>query len=266
MISFFAAPFVRVSAFWEIFWSTTIVELRSKYAGSVLGIVWLIISPIILMAIYTLVYTVVFRIQPPKMTLAAYVIYIFSGLLPLIAFSSSLSEGATSLSANRQILLNTVFPSELVPLRAAVMGMASMPIGLAVLLGAAVFLVQPAPTFLLVPFVLLLQLMFQAGVAWVLSLITLVLRDVQHILQYVTMILIVITPIGYTPDMIPTQLRILMYANPIYYYVATYQSIIVYGEVPSPIILSFCCLLSLISFCGGFWVFQRAKLAFYDYV
>lgn len=265
MFSLLAAPFIRILSFWGIFWRTTFIELRSNYAGSILGVSWLILSPILLMAIYTIVYSVIFKIRPADMSQEAYVIYVFAGLLPLINFSSSIVSGAMSLSLNRQILLNTVFPSELLPLRAAVIGMASMPIGLFVLLAATLVLLPPSKFLLFIPVIVILQLMFQAGLAWLLSLVTLVVRDIQHILQYITMILLVVTPIGYTPGMIPSRLKLLMYINPMYYYVSAYQNIIVYGQLPDTLTMCVCVGLALVSFCGGYWIFQRAKLAFYDY-
>lgn len=265
MLSFFLGPYQRIAAFWGIFWRTTAVEMRTSYAGSVLGVAWMVIGPVLLMSIYTLVYTLIFRIRPSGITVTDYILYVFAGLLPLIAFSSSITAGATSLSLNKQVLLNTVFPSELIPLRAAVIGGAAMPIGIVVVALADFFIGEVSWHILLVPMVVLLQLFFQAGLAWVLSLVTLVLRDVQYVLQYVTMILLVVTPIGYTPDMIPYRLKALMYLNPLYYFVVAYQDLIVFNRLPEPWLMGVCAGLSLFSFCCGFWVFQRAKRAFYDY-
>ncbi|MGE5477373.1 MAG: ABC transporter permease [Bacteroidales bacterium] len=266
MISFLLDPYRRVFAYWSIFWRTTAVEMRTSYAGSVLGLAWMVLGPILLMSIYTLVYTVIFRIRPADMTVADYILHVFSGLLPLLAFSSSITNGATSLSMNKQVLLNTVFPSELVPLRAAVIGAAALPIGLVIVLAAAVVLGKIDPVMLLVPAVLLLQMLFQAGIAWLLALATLVLRDVQHILQYVTIVLLVITPVGYTTDMIPHRLKMLLYFNPLYYFVVAYQDVVVFNRMPETWILLVCLGISGFTFSFGYWVFQRAKLAFYDYI
>lgn len=265
-MSFLLDPYRRFWAFRSLFWRTSLIEMRTSYAGSVLGLAWMVIGPVLLMSIYTLVYTVIFRIRPESMTVYDYILHVFSGLLPLLAFSTAITNGAISLSANKQVLLNTVFPSELVPLRSAVIGAAILPIGLAIVLVAAMLRGKVDVTLLLVPVVFLLQLLFQAGIAWLLSLITLVLRDVQHILQYVTIVLLVITPIGYTTDMIPHRLKVILYFNPLYYFVESYQQLIVFNRLPDMWILAVCAVQSLLVCSFGYWVFQRAKRAFYDYV
>ena len=76
------------------------------------------------------------------------------------------------------------------------------------------------------------MLMLLAGVCWVFSLVNLVFKDIQQVLSYVTIILLVASPIAYTPDMLPAQLRLLIYLNPLAYFVVSFQSLIVLGELP----------------------------------
>jgi len=241
------------------------VELRSTYAGSSLGLVWVFLGPVLLLSLYGLVYTVIFRVRPTNMTIAQYVLYVFAGLAPFLAFSSALTSGAGSLSIHRQVLLNTVFPAELIPVRATLVAMASLPFALAVILCLAGFLVGVSWYLLLVPLVVLAQFLFTCGLVWVLSLLTLLLRDIQHVLQYVTTMLLIVTPIGYTPDMVPGPIKFLMWANPLFYFVTCYQNLLVFQRPPSTTVLGITGVMSLLCFWLGYRIFDRAKLSFYDH-
>ena len=212
-----------------------------------------------------MIYLVIFRVRPVGMEPLTYVLYIFSGLVPLLGFSQGLMQGTVSLSGSSDLLLNTVFPPELVPLRETAIAMVSLGIGLAITAAFALLLGKIAWTWLLVPVFLVLMLMLLTGLCWILSLVNLIFKDIQQVLTYVTIMLLVASPIAYTPDMLPPQLRLLLYVNPLGYFVVAFQSLIVLGELPPwPITLgSFCFAFG--SFLLGAWVFIRAKVVFFDY-
>lgn len=262
---FLLAPIVQCLRFRGILARTTLVELKSVYAGSVLGMSWLVLGQAFLLGIYALIYTVIFRVSPANMTVAEYVLYVFSGLVPYITFATALSAGVGVLSRDKQILLNTVFPPELLPVRSTLVSSATLPIGVVIVVAIAVFFGKLSLTLLLVPFVMVLQIMFQCGLIWLLSLLTLVLRDVQYMIQYVMMMLLVATPIGYTLEMMPRGLKVMAYVNPLFYFVTWYQDLIVGNRIPDPIIVSITIAMSLTAFAAGYWIFERAKLTFFDY-
>lgn len=256
----------------EILWShrrmlcaATVAEMRSMYAGSVLGLVWVGLGPLILLSLYTAIYTLVFRVQPVGMTVTDYVLHVFAGLIPFISFCGALTVGALSISANRQLLLNTVFPSELIPVRSVFAASTMLPVGMTLLALAQLLRLDVSLLLLLVPVVMLLQTMFLIGVSWVLSLIGLLLKDLGPILNYVSLLLMVATPIAYTPEMMPHYLRVLIYANPLYYFVHAYQLLIVHGAMPPWYEVLAMLLLGTGSFMWGHRVFQRAKDVFYDF-
>lgn len=246
--------------------NTTWVELKTLYAGSVLGVAWLIIGPLLLLSIYAVVYAFIFRVRPEQLSVGEYVLYVFAGLVPFLAFSGGLTQGALALVNNRLMLLSTVFPPDLIPLRQVIIGSVSLPVGLCILLVAdTVFGKTSVYSLMTIP-VIFLQIMFVAGISWVLSLLTLVLRDIQQILQYVTIVLLISTPIAYTPDMIPEKLRVLMYANPLYYFTTSFQYMLTYDRLPPLPILGMVVVISFVSFFGGYFAFQKAKARFYDYI
>lgn len=230
-----------------------------------LGSIWLFLGPVILLSIYTFIYAIVFRIRPEGMSLVDYIIYIFCGLVSYLGFSGGLSVGVTSLSSNKQLLLNTVFPTELLPLRSVLAGSTVIVFGFSIIACALLLLSKLSITILLIPFVIVLQLMFVIGLCWILSLINLVVRDIQQFIGYVLMLLLIMSPISYTPTMIPSSLKMIIYANPLSYYVLCYQNIILMGKLPSLSIITVCIAQSFFVFSLGFWVFQRTKKLFFDY-
>ncbi len=242
------------------------LDLRQRYAGSILGLTWAALYPILLLSIYALVYVAIFRIRPTGLSTYGYVLLVFSGLVPLLSFNEALMTASSSLVANRNLLMNTVFPAELIPLRAALAAQTTAFFGLTVtLIGAFVLGHANWLVMIAVPLFWLLLVLFVAGLAWLLSLVSLVVRDVQQILGLLLLLLMILSPFGYTPDMVPPTLKALLYFNPMAYYVIAFQSVIVYDSWPSLHIVAAMVLLSGASFVFGFLFFRRTKLMFFDY-
>ncbi len=264
-MDFLIRPFASIWRHRRLLLRSVTMEMRHRYAGSLMGVLWIVLAPLLLLGLYALVYAVIFRVRPLDMTTADYVLRISSGLMPLLGFSEALAAGTTSLSLNKQVLLNTVFPAELVPLRAVIAGSASSVAGLLMVLIGAAILHGPSFSFLAVPLVFFCQLMLVAGVAWILSLANLVLRDIQQMLSFLTIVLLVGSPVAYTPAMLPPSLSPLIYCNPLSYFVIAFQNVIAEGVLPQPAVLTGLPLLGLLALTLGFAVFRRAKQVFLDY-
>lgn len=244
---------------------TVKVSLRQRYAGATLGLAWVVMGPILLLTLYAAIYLVVFRVRPSNMEPEIYVLYVFSGLVPFMNFSQGLIQGTTALSADKEVLLNTIFPPELVPVREVAASLVTLGIGIGITCVAGLFLGKISLVWLLVPVVLVLLVMFLIGLTWILSLANLVLKDIQQILTYVTIILIVGSPIAYTPDMLPATLQVVIYFNPLAYFIICIQSLIVLGTLPNwPISLGVL-VFGVGSVVLGAHVFSRAKMVFFDY-
>lgn len=260
------APLLHIVHKRKLLVSTIRVTLSHRFAGSILGVIWLVLGPCLLLALYATVYLVVFRIRPINMDPEVYVLYIFSGLLPLINFSQGLSMGTLSIGANKDVLLNTVFPPELVSVQEVAASIANLAIGLILVLVAAMFYGKASFYWLLVPVVIVFLFMFLVGITWVLALANLVLKDIQQILTYVTIMLLVASPVAYTPDMLPKSMQILVYFNPLAYFVIFFQSIIVLGVLPDWYIICGVVVFGGGGMALGSFVFTRAKGVFFDFV
>lgn len=241
-------------------------DVRQRYAGSILGLGWAVLYPLLLLAIYSVIYAYVFKIRPPSLTEYQYLVLVFSGLVPLLAFNEALLAATVSLSGNRALLLNTVFPAELIPPR-AVLGaqLPSLASLSATLVAGFAMGLSKWTALLAVPLVWMLLLLFVCGLGWILSLLMLVARDIQHALGLVLMVLTILSPFAYTPDMVPAGLKLLIYCNPLSYFVLAMQQAICYGAWPSALTLLPAAALALSAFFGGFWLFRRAKFVFFDY-
>ena len=241
-------------------------DIRQRYIGSAFGSLWAFLFPLLQLGIYAGLYTFIFKVRVSDLNEMGYVVLVFSGLVPLMAFNESLTAATSSLSANKNLLLNTIFPAELIPLRAALSAHVTSLIGLVITLILGFALGRTSwQAILLVPVFWILLLMFAIGIGWIFSLFSLVARDIQHGIGLFMMLLFVLSPFAYTPEMVPEALRPLIYLNPLSYFVLTFQQLICYGTWPDPIIASGAVVLGVGSFLAGFAVFQRAKYAFFDY-
>lgn len=241
-------------------------DVRQRYIGSALGSLWAVIFPLLQLGIYAGLYTFIFKVKVSGLSEFGYVILVFSGLVPLMAFNEALTAATSSLSANKNLLLNTVFPAELIPMRAALSAHVTSLIGLVITLILGFLLGSTSwQAVVLVPIFWILLLMFTMGLGWIFSLFSLVARDVQHGLGLLTMLLFVLSPFAYTPEMVPATLKPIIYLNPLSYFVLTFQKLICYGTFPDPVVAGGAAILGIGSFLIGFSVFQRAKYVFFDY-
>lgn len=241
-------------------------DVRQRYVGSIFGASWAVLFPLLQLSIYAGLYSFVFKVRPSGLTQSGYVVLVFSGLVPLMAFNEALTAATSSLSANKSLLLNTVFPAELIPVRAAIGAQVQSLAGLVITLVAGYAFGRTSwQAILLVPVFWILLIMFAIGIGWILSLLSLVARDIQHGMGLVIMTMFVLSPFAYTPEMVPTIMKPMIYLNPLSYFVLTFQQIICYGTWPSPLTSGGAVALALASFAAGFTMFQRAKYVFFDY-
>jgi lipopolysaccharide transport system permease protein len=241
-------------------------DVRQRYLGSVFGIGWAILLPAMQLSIYAGLYAFVFRIRPNGLNEWGYILLVFSGLVPIMAFNEALTTSISSVSANKNLLLNTVFPAELIPLRSVVAAHFPHLFGLAITLMLGFLLGRTDwKAVLLVPVCWILLLMFATGIGWILSLISLVAKDIQQVIGLVLMIMMIVSPFAYTPEMVPAAFKPVLLLNPLSYFVLTFQQLICYGNWPDIRILGGAAAISIASFMGGYLFFQRAKGVFFDF-
>jgi lipopolysaccharide transport system permease protein len=250
----------------KLLWRSTRNQIRVRYAGSILGVAWVVLAPALLLTVYGLVYLAVYRVRTPGLGATGFVLYIFAGLVPFLMTAEALTQGATSLVNNPSLLTNTVFPIDLAPVRAV---LSAVPI---LLVGTAAVIVGSAATgragwpLVLLPLLIGLHVLALIGVAWFLSLVTVVARDVQYILAVLILVLLVASPIAYTTRMLHGGARLMIYLNPLAWFVLAYQKLLVLGESPGAYQWAGLTVVGFGLFFAGSRFFAWAKGVAMDYV
>jgi len=251
---------------WKLLFRVTWNELVSRYAGSLFGVGWAFFTPLAILVIYAVVYSFIFRIQAPGLSTTQYVLLIFAGLVPFIMTGEAISTGVSSVLANRAILSNTVFPVDLIPAKSVLMSQVTMAVGMVILLFGLAYTQAMSIAIVFLPLIWLLHIMALLGVTWIISLVNLVFRDLQNLVSPLLMILMIISPIAYTPEMVPPGLKFLVLLNPFAYYIIAYQKVLVLGLTPGRMEWIAVFSISLSLFWFGGWFFTRAKRSLIDYV
>jgi lipopolysaccharide transport system permease protein len=245
----------------------TRTELAARYAGTLLGPAWAVLGPLLLLGLYAATYAMILKVKVGDMEPAQYVLFIFAGLVPFLSTSEALHQGVSSVVANKALLSNTVFPIDLAPVKAVLLAQVPMIVGMFMLLtGKALFGGGLPGTVLLLPIVWLLHVVALLGVCWFLALFNVVLRDLQMIMAAALLALLVISPIAYTPEMVPAGLKFLVVLNPFAYFVIAYQKVLVLGQLPSPREWLVLTGVALVAFAAGGRFFAALKKVMVDHV
>ncbi len=239
-------------------------ELKARYRGSLLGLLWSFVNPLLLLAVYSFVFGLVFT-RPGSDSMSPYALFLVTGLFPWIWVSSTLLEGSMSLISNSGLIRKAVFPAELLPTVSALSNgvhfLMAMPIlGIALAIGR--FLGYPLGGWaaLALPLIVVLQLPMVTGLAIGLSALTVVFKDVRDLLSNILTLLFFLTPILYTVEAIPYRpLRAFARANPITPYTLAYQDALFFDRWPAAGLWLHMVVVSLICWWLGSWLFNRLK-------
>jgi len=250
----------------NILWAVSRNSIKSRYAGSSLGLIWAVIYPMLFLTIYSAVFIGILKVRLEQFAGIDYVLLIFCALVPWFGFSESLASGVSSVTSNANLIRNTLFPIELIPVQSVIVSSVTQIVGLAILVIIlfAKGLLGAASLFIIVSFGL--QLLFTIGLIWLLSAINVIIRDIGQVIPVFILMLMLVSPIGYTEDMIPEQMLPYMRFNPLYFMVALYREPLMFNRLPDWEVILVFSVVSVSVFYFGFWVFRRLKGVFSDYV
>jgi len=243
-------------------------ELKARYRGSVLGFVWSFINPLLLLTIYSFVFSVVLPGLHSKET-EPYALFMFCGILPWTWFSSSLTEAAGSLISGGNLIKKVLFPAEVLPIVSVLANMVHFILGLPIL---AVFLIyyQRLPDLdglLWFPIAMLVQLVLSIALALILSALAVHFRDIRDILSNVLTLWFFSTPIIYWIKEAPGLGKRVLDYNPMTHLIVTYQEILFFdGPVGHWKWLLLIGGVSVLLFLAGYWLFDRLRDSFAEAV
>jgi lipopolysaccharide transport system permease protein len=241
-------------------------ELKARYRGSVLGYLWSFINPLLLLLIYSFVFTVVVpnrdeRAQP-------YALFMFCGILPWTWFSASLSEASNSLIANGNLIKKVLFPAEVLPIVSVLANMVHFFLGLPILAAFLIWYQKPinAAELIWFPVVVFVQLLFTIGLSLILAALTVHFRDIKDILANVLTLWFFATPIIYTWMMMEQYMGYLNW-NPFTHLAISYQEILFFdgpfGHWKWLLALGG---LSVALCLAGYWLFDRLRDSYSEVV
>lgn len=244
-------------------------DITSRYRGSALGIVWTFVTPLLMLAIYTFVFTVVFqaRFAPTAHTAStpSFALTLFCGLIIHSLFAECLGRAPVIILHHVSYVKKVVFPLEILPVM--VLGSALFHFMVsAVVLVAGLWISQgtlPATAWLF-PVTILPLLPLLLGMNWFLAALGVYIRDIGQLSGLLSMVLMYLSPIFYPIEALPASFRPLMYANPLTIIIEASRAVLIYGNPPAYTSLALYMLISITIACIGYGWFARTRKGFAD--
>lgn len=239
--------------------------LRERVAGSAFGAVFLAIYPLIFLSVYSFVFIEVLKVRAADLSPETYTLAIFCGLVPFLAFAEALSAGTGSIVSNAMLVRNLMFPYEILPMKDVLASHTAIGFGYFMVVCAAIWDRGFHLSQLVYPFVIMLQILFTVGLVWMFSTANVFFRDIQKLLPILMLFLMMVSPIAYMRDMVPSGLSAVAEFNPLGRFIFVYRDILLNGVVPVQdlVILS---VVSLLVFGIGYAVIRRLRPLVFDFV
>jgi lipopolysaccharide transport system permease protein len=253
---------------YELIFSLARRELVARYKGSVLGILWALLTPVVTIAIFTVIFAGMFGARfGASGSQLDYAIYLFCGILPWTMFQETLQQSATTIVAHSNLVKRVVFPLETLPLAHALSSLGNQLFGTVALLVAAVAIRHQLPvTIFWLPILLIPQLIFTLGAAWLIASLGVFLRDIAQGLVLLLMAWLYMTPIIYPESIVPERYRPFINANPFTPLIRSYRRVLLEGRAPEWSGLAYFTAIAVISFVIGYWWFARTRKNFADVI
>lgn len=236
------------------------LDFKVRYAGSRFGLLWMLLAPALVFGSYLLVFGGILHVQHnPGWSGMQYAFLVASGLLPWIGFSQGLTGGTGSVLAQRNLMKSHVFPVELLPVTAVCSGMVGQLCSMGLLVLALWVAGVAGPGLLVLPLLLVIQVLFTVSLVWFLSCVNVLYRDLSQILSLLTVLLMFVSPIAYTSDMVPAGLELVVRMNPLSYLIDWYRDSLLFNRLPDLWGLAAFALLTLAAMQMAYGYFMRLR-------
>lgn len=237
-------------------------DLKIKYRRSVLGYLWSVLNPLMLMMVLTVVFSTMFRFDIPN-----YPVYLLAGQLIFGFFSEATNMAMLSILGGASLIKKVYLPKYIFPLSRTLSSFTTMIFSL-----LALFIVMVATnttwhiTIVLLPIVLLYVLIFTIGISLILSVLVVYFRDVQYLYGVFLTALNYLTPIFYPVSVLPEWLKNIMVFNPMYNFIEMFRKIILYGVWPTALEHLICIGFAIGALALGVWIFNNNQRNFILYI
>ena len=243
-------------------------ELLGRYKGSALGIAWAVLTPVVMIAIFTFIFAGIFGARfGASSSHWDYALYLFCGLLPWSMFQESVQQSANTIVAHSNLVKRVVFPLEALPAAQVFAALGSQLFATVALLVATIIIRQQLNlTVLWLPVLLVPQLLFALGAAWLIASLGVFLRDIAQGVTLLLMAWLYLTPIIYPEGIVPERLRWFINLNPFTPFVRSYRRIFLDGQMPDWGGLLYFAAVAVVIFVFGYWWFARTRKGFADVI
>lgn len=270
MQKFSTAPIEAMRSFVqhrELIYGAVKREIESRYRGSVLGLAWSFVYPLLMLAIYTFVFSEIFKAKWNTATesKSEFALVLFAGLIVYTLFTETITRAPGLILSNVNYVKKIVFPIEILPWISIASSLFHALVSLSVwLLAYLIYFGAPPTTALLLPIVWLPMLLFVNGLSWFLASLGVYLRDVSQIIGICMTALMFLSPIFYPASAIPERYRFLLFFNPLTPAVELTRDVLYWGKLPDLLTLACCWGVSLLTVWLGFAWFQKTRAGFAD--
>jgi lipopolysaccharide transport system permease protein len=237
-------------------------DLKGRYRGSTLGLIWTLLNPLLYMAIYALVFSVYMRME-----IEHYAVFLLSGLLPWIWFSSSLMMGTTSIIEGGSLIKKVFLPPQVLPTVTVISNFMNFLLSLPLLFGMLLlFGVTPGWALLAIPLIMAAQFALVLGLTLIVSATSVRYRDIPPILGHLLTFWFFLTPIIYPITQAPERFRSLLFLNPVTPFCLAYQDALLYNRLASWEVFGAMIGVGLCALFVGVVVFGRFRWSFAEEV
>ena len=261
-------PLLELPARADLIFSFARRDLVGRYKGSALGLAWAVLTPIVMIAIFTFIFAGIFGARfGASNSHWDYALYLFCGLLPWSMFQESVQQSATTIVTHANLVKRVVFPLETLPAAQAFAALGNQLFAtIALLIGIVLIRQNLQLTSLWLPLLLIPQLLFALGAAWLIASLGVFLRDIAQGVTLLLMAWMYLTPIIYPESIVPERFRLLLNVNPFTTLVRSYRNIFLDGVAPDWRGLAYFTAVSLVVFILGYWWFARTRKSFADVI
>lgn len=243
-------------------------NIEIRYKGTMMGFIWMLVTPLVMLAVYTFVFGVVFKARWGAGlgdSKAAFALIMFCGMAVFNIFSESVNGSVGIVAGNPNYVKKVVFPLQLLPvssvLSACFFGLIWIGI---LLLGIVIFFHKICLAAVCLPLIFIPLILFSCGLAWFVASLGVFIRDLAHLIGIVLQVLYFMTPIFYSLEMVPESVRGVLLLNPLTPIVQSARQVLIYNQWPDWQGLGIVTLLSMVMFQLGYAWFMKTKRGFAD--
>jgi ABC-2 type transport system permease protein len=244
--------FKEIIRYRELLRNLIMRDIKVRYKRSVLGFIWVMLNPLLMMVILNVVFSGLFKVSTPN-----YTAYLISGIILWGFFSQSTSTSITSFIGNSNLIKKIYLPKAIFPLSIILSATVHFIFSLVPLLAIFIFTgTRISPNIYLLPVLLLLMISFSYGITLILSTLTVFFHDTKYIYEVLLMALMYMTPIFYPESIIPERFSFIIRINPMYYFISIFRTALYMDITALHEKLFYCLLFAVVSFLIG-WVFYN---------